>query len=280
MKGARAKSKAGFQVNVQKQLLPESDAASLAKKLCLDTNLDGCAGGRKSAKGMSTRTTGSRKKRNHGGWYFWCVTVFAYITSSVMQVGSLPKFLDQWRSITSKRYVLNTVKGHHHQLRCCPLLFCNYRQFNIKAALAHHPIIYREVDELLAKGTIDPSLVVLAFTLLYLLFLSTFVVYYPYSTLSSLIAICTYLFLRCQLLDRYGHLFNWAIMLFLLMWRMLIYTFLLLSITITFYVLFGNTNLINRRFCPLGWLWPQGFFLTLNPYCYFAIVRVFMTLFI
>ena len=54
---------------------------------------------------------------------------------------STPKFLEQWRSITSKRFVLNMVKGHNPQLKCCPMLFHNFRQFNIKGAAAHHPII-------------------------------------------------------------------------------------------------------------------------------------------
>ena len=33
----------------------------------------------------------------------------------------------------------------------------NFKQFNIKAAAAHHPIIQQELDELLAKGAIEPS---------------------------------------------------------------------------------------------------------------------------
>ena len=68
-------------------------------------------------------------------------------TSSFVQVGTLPKFVDQWRSITSNRIVL--VNGHHLQLRC--------RQFVIKATPAHHSIIEEEVDELLAKGATKPS---------------------------------------------------------------------------------------------------------------------------
>ena len=35
-------------------------------------------------------------------------------------------------------------------------LFHNFKWFNIKAALAHHPIIQNEVDELLAKVTSEP----------------------------------------------------------------------------------------------------------------------------
>ena len=42
----------------------------------------------------------------------------------------------------------------HHQHRCCPSLFHNFRWFGIKAAVGHHPIVQKE---LLAKGTIEPS---------------------------------------------------------------------------------------------------------------------------
>ena len=69
-------------------------------------------------------------------------------SSSVVQFGSLPNFLDWWRSITSDRFVLNMVKGHHLQLRCCSPLLHNFRWFNIKAALSHHSIIQKDLDEL------------------------------------------------------------------------------------------------------------------------------------
>ena len=73
-----------------------------------------------------------------------------------MQVSTLPKFLNQWRCITSNRYVLNMVKGQHLQLRC-------YLHYSIisdgltLAALAHHPIFQKEANEVLAKGTIESS---------------------------------------------------------------------------------------------------------------------------
>ena len=66
-------------------------------------------------------------------------------------------FLDQWRSITSNRFVLNMVWDHHLQLRAQSFLFHNFWQFSVKAAAAHHPIIQKEVDELLSKGAIEPS---------------------------------------------------------------------------------------------------------------------------
>ena len=34
-------------------------------------------------------------------------------SSAVFQVGMLFKFFDQWRGITSNRFVLNMVQGHH-----------------------------------------------------------------------------------------------------------------------------------------------------------------------
>ena len=78
-------------------------------------------------------------------------------TSAPFQVGMLFKFFEQWRSITSNRFVLNMVWGHHLQLRSCPPLFCDFWHFNVKVAAAHHPVIQKEVDELLAKGAIEPS---------------------------------------------------------------------------------------------------------------------------
>ena len=78
-------------------------------------------------------------------------------TSGVFQVGMLFKLFDQWRSITSNRFVLNMVWGYHLQLRSHPSLFCEFWHFNVKAAAAHHPVIQKEVDELLGKGAIELS---------------------------------------------------------------------------------------------------------------------------
>ena len=78
-------------------------------------------------------------------------------TSSAFQVGMHFKFFDQWRSITSNRFVLNMVQGHHLQLRSHPPLFGDFWQFNVKPVAAHHPVILREVDELLGKGATEPS---------------------------------------------------------------------------------------------------------------------------
>ena len=82
---------------------------------------------------------------------------FSSSTSATFQVCVLFKFFDQSRSITSNRFVLNMVWGHHLQLRSCLPLFCDFWQFNVKAAAAHHPVIQKEADELLAMGAIEPS---------------------------------------------------------------------------------------------------------------------------
>ena len=78
-------------------------------------------------------------------------------TFAAFQVGMFFKFFDQWRSITSNRFVLNMIWGHHLQLRSHPPLFHDFWHFNVKVVAAHHLVIQREVGELLAKGAIEPS---------------------------------------------------------------------------------------------------------------------------
>ena len=47
------------------------------------------------------------------------------------------------------------VWGDHLQLRSCLPLFHDFWHFNVKVAAAHHPVIQKGVDELLAKGAIE-----------------------------------------------------------------------------------------------------------------------------
>ena len=92
-------------------------------------------------------------------------------SSALFHVGMLFDFLDQWRSITSTRFVLIMVLGHHLQLRSHPPLFHKFWQFNVKAAAAHHPVIQKEVDELLSKGAMNHLMVMLVSILACLWFL-------------------------------------------------------------------------------------------------------------
>ena len=112
----------------------------------------------------------------------------------------------------------------------------NFKQFNIKAAAAHHTIVQKEVNELLAKVAIEPSSGVLVSIMMCLLFLSILVVSSPCLTLNGLIIICTSLLLRCLLLDIYGNLFNVVTLLSPLISGMLIYISVLLSIIIVFMI--------------------------------------------
>ena len=83
----------------------------------------------------------------------------------------------------------------------------------------------------LSRMPMNNQVVVPTFVQTYLLFLSTLVGFDPYSILTDLITICTFLILRFPAI-RYGNLFNLVIMLFLLIPRILIYIFLFLSITV------------------------------------------------
>ena len=47
-------------------------------------------------------------------------------STAVFQDGMLLKFFDQWRSITSNRFVFNMVQGHHLQLQSWPPLFHSF----------------------------------------------------------------------------------------------------------------------------------------------------------
>ena len=96
----------------------------------------------------------------HQSWILshWQVTVYTFITIIFICCADLypSKFLEQWKSITSSRFVLNMVKGHHLKFRCHLPLFHNFKWFHIKAAPVHHPITHEEVEELLTKDATEP----------------------------------------------------------------------------------------------------------------------------
>ena len=166
-RGGKARPQTGFQFTVQKRPMSGSvlgtSGASLPKRPQLESGNEACLSGKKSAGGsVSTSSAESRRK---GGMRVSAPDVSEPSTSSssssspsaTFQVGMLFKCFDQWRSITSNRFVLNMVWGHHLQLRFCSPLFHDFLHFNVKAAAAHHPVIQKEVDELLTKGAIEPS---------------------------------------------------------------------------------------------------------------------------
>ena len=143
--------------------VPGTSGASLPKRPHLESGNDTHPSGKKSAGGSVS--TSSAETRRKGGMGVGIPDVpessassaSSSSTSAAFQVGMLFQIFDQWRSITSNRFVLNMVQGHHLQLRSHPPLFCDFQQFNVMVVAAHHPVIQREVDELLAKGAIEPS---------------------------------------------------------------------------------------------------------------------------
>ena len=170
--------------------------------------------------------------------------------------------------------MLNIAQGHHLQLRSCPPLIHNFWLFSVKVAVAHHPIIQKEVDELLAKGVIEPSSGGAG------LYCSVFVV--PKHTgglwpIFNLKLFNYYLHIpsfKMPTIRHSGYLFIMVIVLSPLISRMLIYIFLLLSIIVIFYYLFGIICHISGKFYLLGWSQPLGFsWPSLNLSCSFAITR-------
>ena len=107
-----------------------------------------------------------------------------------------------------------------------------------------------------------------------LLSLSILVASSPYLTISGLIVFCIYLLVRCLLSDMSSIIFSVVIMLSPLIYRMLIYIFLLLSITVVFYYLFGTICHISRRFYLLGQQPQRLSQPSINIYCSFAVTRV------
>ena len=71
--------------------------------------------------------------------------------SPVVQVGTLPQLLDQWKSITSNRCVLSMVKGLHLQLRFHPLLFHNIKQLPLRLLQLIIPF-FREGGGIISQG--------------------------------------------------------------------------------------------------------------------------------
>ena len=74
---------------------------SLTKKAHHDPKSDGHEGGRKSVGVASTIATNSRRKGRHGDAVLDVLQSLTSPSSSIVQVGTFPKFLDQWRSITT-----------------------------------------------------------------------------------------------------------------------------------------------------------------------------------
>ena len=162
-RGGKARPWTGFHFTVQKRTMSGPSGASLAKRPHLESGNEAHLSGKKSAGGSVLTSTAETRRKEGVGVSTPDVlessasSASSSSTSAAFQVGMLFKFFDQWRSIMSNRFVLNIVQGHHLQLRSHPPLFHDFQQVNVKVVAAHHPIIQKEVDELLAKGATEPS---------------------------------------------------------------------------------------------------------------------------
>ena len=143
------------------------------------------------------------------------------------------------------------VKGHHLQLRSHHQLFHKLKSFNNKAPTSDHPVIQKEMDKLLAKGSIEPLLEALAFTQMFLQLLSILMAYAPYWILGNLITVYIPTFKMptvrqvWQLIQPGDYAFSFNL------------KDAYLHIAIVkhchhFYVLFGKIKFISRRFCHWG----------------------------
>ena len=104
LRGARANPRAGYMYmfNVQKQPVLLSGGASLAHKPYLGTRTESHQGGMKSAGGVCTSSSdpgGRGAMRDSVADVLQSTTSLAS-SSSVVQLGTLPNFVDQWSSIT------------------------------------------------------------------------------------------------------------------------------------------------------------------------------------
>ena len=158
LRNARAKLKGGIRFNLQKQSVPECDGASLVKKPHLDAKSNYHQGGRKSAGGVSTvQLILGRSKP------WWMVFLRWYsLQPHHHHLHPLCRFVYFHRFFISGVTLLPIglcliwLQVTIFNLGATPL-FHNFRWFNTKATMAHHPIIQKEVDEMLAKYSTEPS---------------------------------------------------------------------------------------------------------------------------
>ena len=140
---------------------------------------------------------------------------------------------------------------------------------------AHHPVIQKEVDELLAKGAIEPSSGGAGF------YSGVFVVathtggLHPILNLKGFNRYMNIPSFKMPTLKTVWQLIQQGHYAFSIIFRMLIYMFPLLSIITGFYILFGVMCLISGGFYLLDLPQPLGFsHPSLNLFCSFAITKV------
>ena len=146
--------------------------------------------------------------------------------------------------------MLSLGKGHHLRLRYHPPLFHISNDLILRLLQVIFLLTRRRWMSYYSRTTLNHQLVVLAFTPIYLWFVSILVIFDPWSIVSNIIATCTCLLLTCLPGDRYGNF-----------WRHSSDRFFLIS----------------GRFSHLGWLQALQFSLNLlKSYYFFVDTRVFI----
>ena len=166
-------------------------------------------------------------------------------SSAVFQVGILLNFLDQGEALLLTHLCLSWFRVTIFSLG--PILPCSVPSGSSMSRWLQLiiPLLRRRCISCFLREQLNHLLAVLVSIPACLWFLSVLVTSGPYLTLSGLIIIFIYLLLRFLLSDMSGSLFIMVIMLSLLIYRMLIHIFQLISIILISYDLFGTTHLIS-----------------------------------
>ena len=101
----------------------------------------------------------SKKKGGHGGgilYVLWSTTPLTSPSSGFMSVLFHPFWIGERASLTVGLSLV-CLRGTIFSLGALPPLFHNVICFNIKAAIAHHPVIQKDVDQIFCQSAIEPS---------------------------------------------------------------------------------------------------------------------------
>ena len=125
MRCGKAGPRTAFYFNVQKRPVPESSGVSLVKMPHLESRIEAQWVVESLLVVVSLPVLLILGEGEP--WGIPLLQSTASSSSSVMMVGMFSHFLDQWRIITTNRFVFNMVQDCHLQLRSCSPLFSNFQ---------------------------------------------------------------------------------------------------------------------------------------------------------
>ena len=128
LRGSRTRPKAGFLFNVQKWPVAKSSGGSVAKGCLVQTLRQRVIrGAERPLMEVHLPVSLALKRRGVAVMFlmFFRLQLHQHHLHLLHRLVHFTTFY-QWRSITSNRYVLNMVKGHHLHLGAQPPLFHNF----------------------------------------------------------------------------------------------------------------------------------------------------------